>query len=277
VNPGSVSSASLPVQPGAVEGRGVDPVVEASLRAHLGEFFSGERLAGLAERFAAEHVVPLRGFCPPELFPGVRDEAFSIMDRFGVARDLVLEITDGTPRHMTTVGQPVIKEHGRLIHSMYFAPAMAEFISAVVGEQVFTCPYAGEHYVISRLGRSGDTHGWHWDDYTYGFVLILEAPSYREGGFVQAVPHTSGWDKSDPDVYGALLSSVVRSYAFEPGDAYVIKTNTTMHRVHAIRGEGRRTIVNTTWASAEDLARPMTHETNNVLFGGESADPVTGV
>src|SRR3954463_14873574 len=113
VNPVSVSSASLPVQPGAVEGRGVDPVVEESLRAHVEEFFSGERLAGLAERFAAEHVVAVRGVCPPELFPGMRDEAFSIMDRFGVARDLVLEITDGTPRHMTTVGQPVIKEHGR--------------------------------------------------------------------------------------------------------------------------------------------------------------------
>ena len=129
------------------------------MRSHVAAEFSGERLAGLVERFAAEHVVPLRGFCPPGLLPAVRDEAFSIMDRFGVARDLVLEITDGTPRHMTTVGQPVVKEHGRLIHSLYFAPAMREFISAVVGEEVFICPYPGEHYVVSRLGRSGTRMG----------------------------------------------------------------------------------------------------------------------
>ncbi len=143
----------------------------------------------------------------------------------------------------------------------------------MVGEELSTCPYAGEHYVISRLRKSGDTHGWHWDDYAYGFVLILEAPDYREGGFVQAVAHTA-WDKRNPDVHGALLASQVRSYAFAPGDAYVIKTDTTMHRVYPIRGNAGRTIVNTTWANAADLATPKTHETNDLLFGGTGPDPV---
>jgi hypothetical protein len=81
------------------------------------------------------------------------------------------------------------------------------------------------------------------------------------------VPHTS-WDKKNPDVHGALLNSQVYSYAFQPGDAYVIKTNTTMHRVYPIRGNGRRTIVNTTWASAAELQQSITHETNDILFGG---------
>ena len=252
------------------------PGVNESLSRHFAENFSGEKLAGLQAQFQAEHVVPLRGFCPPDLFEPLKNEAFGIMDEFGVARDLVFEITDNTPRHMTTVGQPVIVEHGPLIHSMYFSPVMKDMLSAIVGEELFTCPYAGEHYVISRLAKSGDTHGWHWDDYSYGFVLILEAPHYREGGFVQAVPHTS-WDKQNPDVYGALLKSQVRSYAFEAGDAYVIKTDTTMHRVHAIRGNGRRTIINTTWANGTDLVRPMTHETNNILFGGEAPDPASGI
>jgi hypothetical protein len=168
---------------------------------------------------------------------------------------------------MTTVGQPVISTEGPLIDAFYFSRGLREFLAEIVGEELFTCPYAGEHYVISRLGRSGDTHGWHWDDYTYGLILVLEAPHYREGGFVQAVPNTS-WDKENPDVYGALISSQVRSYALEPGDAYIVKTNTTMHRVHPIRGEGRRTIVNMTLASADDLTRPMSHETNDALFGG---------
>lgn len=243
------------------------PEVNGLLARHFAEAFDTDRMAALREQFDAEHIVPLRQLCPPELFGPIKDEACAIMERYGVSHDLVFEITDNTPRSMTTVGQPVIKDEGPLIDAFYFSPELIEFVGDVVGEQVHSCPYAGEHYVISRLGKSGDTHGWHWDDFTYGIILVLEAPHYTEGGFVQAVPHTS-WDKENPDVYGALISSQVRSYAMEPGDAYVVKTNTTMHRVHPIRGEGRRTIVNMTLASTDDLTRPMTHETNDTLFGG---------
>lgn len=245
------------------------------LAEHFATYFSGSNLDAIRAQFNSEHVAPLRGFCPPELLTALRDEASGIMDEFGVQRDLVLEITDNTPRHMKTVGQPVIKEHGPLIDAVYFSTEVKDLLGQVVGEEVFTCPYAGEHYVISRLGRSGDTHGWHWDDYTYGFVIILEAPEYKDGGFVQGVPHTA-WDKENPDVYGALLQSQVNSYAFEAGDAYVVKTDTTMHRVHPIRGDARRTIVNMTWVNAHDLTVPRTHETNDILFGGTGADPVSG-
>lgn len=241
--------------------------VNGLLDAHFAQAFDTGAIAALRARFEAEHIVPIRGVCPPELFASLRDEACDIIDTHGTTHDLVFEITDNTPRAMTTVGQPVIKEHGPLVDAFYFSPRLLEFVSSLAGEQLYTCPYAGEHYVISRLTRSGDTHGWHWDDYTYGLILVLEAPPYTDGGFVQAVPHTS-WDKENPDVHGALLSSVVRSYALEAGDAYLVKTNTTMHRVYPIRGESRRTIVNMTLASGEDLTREMSHETNDALFGG---------
>lgn len=246
--------------------------IDETLAQHFAQSFAGENLAALQARFRQEHVVSLPGFVPPALFEPLRQEAFGIVAEHGVVRDLVLDITDGTPRHMTTVGQPLIKEHGPLVHHTYFSPVVKQFLTQIIGEEVFTCPYPGEHYVISRLARSGDTHGWHWDDYSYGFVIILEAPDYRDGGFVQAVPHTS-WDKSNPDVHGALLSSQVRSYAFKAGDAYVIKTDTTMHRVYPIRGAGQRTIINMTWVNAADLATPRTHETNDILFGGVGPDP----
>jgi hypothetical protein len=246
-----------------------------ALARHLEARYTEADRAELAERFRTDHLVPLRGFLSPELLDALRAEAFGIMDEFGVQRDLVLQITDNTPRHMKTVGQPVIKEHGRLIDSLYFSDTVKGFLGGLAGEEVFTCPYAGEHYVISQMGRSGDTHGWHWDDYTYGFILVLEAPHYKDGGFVQGVPNTS-WNKEDPDVHGALLKSRVHSYAFEAGDAYFVKTDTTMHRVHAIRGVARRTIVNMTWVSAEDLVTPRTHETNDILFGGVGTDPVSG-
>lgn len=241
--------------------------VDGILGEHFATAFAGEALAAVRQQFQEEHVVPLRGLCPPDLLRAMQAEASGIMDGHGVDRKFNFDITDGSPRQMTTVGQPVIKEHGPLIDALYFAPSMADLLAKVVGETVHTCPYAGEHYVISRLGKSGDTHGWHWDDYTYGLIVVLEAPDYRDGGFVQAVPHTS-WDKKNPDVHGALLKSQVRSYALDAGDAYVIKTDTTMHRVYPIRGETRRTIVNMTWASDGDLKRDITHETNDLLFGG---------
>jgi hypothetical protein len=256
----NASKAAQPASPAA-------DALAALLADHLGDHFGEPERAGLRVRFATEHVVPLPGFCPPVLLPAIRDEACRIMEGHGRYHDLTFEITDNTPRRMRTVGQPVIRAEGALIHAWYFAPALADFVSDIVGEPVFTCPYPGEHYVISRLDRTGDTHGWHWDDYTYGFILVLEAPPYTEGGFVQAVAHTS-WDKQNPDVYGALLSGQVRSYALAAGDAYLVKTDTTLHRVHPIRGEGRRTIVNMTLVNAADLDRPITHETNDTLFGG---------
>lgn len=245
--------------------------VDELLAEHWSRDFGADVLAEYHDRFAAEHVVVLPGLCPPELLTAMRAEACDIVDRRGASHRTTFAITDGTPRNMTTVGQPVIKAEGPLIDAFYFAPELLRLSAAVVGERVHTCPYAGEHYVISRLTRSGDTHGWHWDDYTYGIILVLEAPPYRDGGFVQAVPNTS-WDKENPDVHGALLSSVVRSYALNAGDAYLIKTDTTMHRVYPIRGDHRRTIVNMTLVNDADLTRPMTHETNDFLFGGGSQE-----
>lgn len=234
---------------------------------HWARHFTDDVIAEYRRRFAAEHVVVLSGLLPPELLAAMRDEAFDIVDRFGSSHRTTFAITDGTPRNMTTVGQPVIKNEGPLIDAFYFAPELLTLTSAVFGEQVHTCPYPGEHYVISRLTNSGDTHGWHWDDYTYGIIVVLEAPDYRDGGFIQGVAGTS-WDKDNPDVHGALLRGVVRSYAPKAGDAYLIKTDTTMHRVYPIRGQARRTIVNMTLASTPDLSREMTHETNDTLFGG---------
>jgi len=258
----------MTVNAGVSRLRGVTAAdVNGLMTRRIAHNFGQDAMAELQTRFAVEHIVPVRGLCPPELFGPIRDEACAIVDRHGTTHDLLFEITDNTPRSMTTVGQPIIKDEGPLIDAFYFAPVLLDLIGRIVGEQVHTCPYAGEHYVISRLDKSGDTHGWHWDDYTYGIILVLETPHYTQGGFVQAVPNTA-WDKENPDVYGALISSQVRSYALEPGDAYVVKTNTTMHRVYPIRGDGRRTIVNMTLASTADLKADMTHETNDTLFGG---------
>lgn len=244
--------------------------VDRILSEYLENNFTEKKIEELRAYFLTHSVVPLRQFIPPVLFSALKEEAENIVTAHGVARDFNLEITDNTPRHMTTVGQPVISELGSIIPAMYDSKVLIDIASRIVGEQVFECPYLGERYVLSSLSRSGDTHGWHWDDYAMGMVWVLEAPHPKDGGFVQCVPNTS-WDKTNPDVHGAMLQQPIYSYAFEPGDAYIIRADTTMHRVYPIRGEGKRLIVNTTWAFADDLKRSMTHETNDVLFGGATA------
>ncbi|QDQ25800.1 hypothetical protein FNU76_05225 [Chitinimonas arctica] len=239
--------------------------VDSNFRQHLARYFSKTALPKLREQFGSEHFLPLRGFCPPILFQALKAEALGLIERYGVVCDTALGHGEGAPSQIATVDQPVIVEQGPLIHATYFSPVLKDTLSEVAGEALYTCPHAGEHYRISQLRKSCDTHGWHWDDYAYGFVLILEAPHYRDGGLVQGVAHTS-WDKRNPDVHGALRKNQVYAHALEPGDAYLVKTDTTMHRVYSIRGDARRTLIHTTWANRQDLRLPKSHETRHAGF-----------
>jgi predicted 2-oxoglutarate/Fe(II)-dependent dioxygenase YbiX len=58
--------------------------------------------------------------------------------------------------------------------------------------------------------------------------------------------------------------------ALAPGDLYLMRTDTTLHRVYPITG-GRRVIVNMAYAAARDLARPITHETMDSLWSDDLA------
>jgi hypothetical protein len=244
-----------------------DAEVDRILAAHFRENFGPDKLVELNGEFRARSVAPLRGFCPPSLLDVMRREAAGLLENHGVFRNVQFKETDNTPRRMTCVGQPTIRKHGQIIPATYASRTLIEVLSAVIGEPVNPVPYAGEEYTLTSLGQSGDTHGWHWDDYGIGFVWILDAPHPRDGGFIQCVPNTR-WNKQQPDVYAAFLQSPIYSYAFAPGDAYVLRTDTTLHRVYPVSGNGRRrVIVNMTWATDADLARPMTHETNDALFG----------
>lgn len=243
---------------------------------HLNEKYDSRKIQNLNQQYEKYSMVPLRDFMPKQLLSALRNEANELINMNGVKRKVNLKITDNTPRSMTTVRQPVIEKESKLIPALYSSKSLLEFVSAIVGEDVHKCPYLGERYVISCLGESGDTHGWHWDDYTLAIVWILEATEVSSGGFVQCVPNTS-WDKNNPDVLGALIDNKIYSYALQSGDAYILKANTTLHRVYPIRNNARRLIINTTWATLADLNTQMSHETNNLLFGGATKYEKGGV
>ena len=165
---------------------------------------------------------------------------------------------------MRNVSAEEIRGRGGWVEALYRSPAFRQALTRVAGEPVLECPYLPEQYIITHLEQVGDTHGWHWDDYRFGVIFVVNCPPVESGGFVQCVSGTS-WDKSDPQVFRKIIENPIRSYELRPGDLYVLRTDTTLHQVHPIM-DGSRTIVNFAYAAESDLEREISHETMKELF-----------
>lgn len=205
---------------------------------------------------------------------GIKDavacEVRGLIDEVGTRRELRFKETGDTPRRMRNARQDQIAARSRLIPEIYRSGTLAAMLADVAGDSVLPCPYEPEQYVVTRLERSGDTHGWHWDDYSFALVWVIECPPVDYGGFVQCVPGTT-WNKGQPAIGRALVSGPTYSFGLAPGDIYLMLTRTTMHRVYPISG-GVRTIMNMAFASSADLDRQITHETMDDLWSDIAAD-----
>ena len=224
----------------------------------------------VAELASAQHGLERSGCAVvTRLFPepvraAVAEEAVRLVETAGIRRDLIVAETGATPRRMRNVTRAQIMEHGSVIPQLYKSVVALSTITQVVGSPVFRCPYEPEQFVITRLEAAGDTHGWHWDDYSFALVWVAECPPATDGGFVEYVPDTL-WDKDCPDVEKIQQDRVVHRLAVGAGEVYLMRTNTTLHRVYPIR-QGRRTIVNMAFATAGELCAEVSHETMDMLW-----------
>lgn len=194
----------------------------------------------------------------------VASEALALANALGTRRNLSFRETDFTPRRMANVRACEILQHSQRISKAYDSAVAMHALVAIAQEQIYACPYEPERVVITRLERAGDTHGWHWDDHSFALVWVAECPDPADGGFVEYVPATT-WDKRRPGVAGILRDRRIHRLEVGTGAVYLMRADTTLHRVHPIR-RGRRTIVNMAFASEADLARPATHETMDSLW-----------
>lgn len=194
----------------------------------------------------------------------VAAQVVRLLDQHSRRRDLACPETSGTPRRMRNVAQRHIARSCPMIAELYQRCDLLDAVSAVAGEPVFECPYEPERFVITCLERGGDTHGWHWDDYRYALVWLIESAPTGAGGLVQAVPATR-WDKHDPRVEQFVERGPVHTLELAAGDLYLMRTDTTLHRVTPL-SSGRRVILNMAYASRADLATPITHETMDALW-----------
>lgn len=90
------------------------------------------------------------------------------------------------------MGRRDISEHGRVVPVVYSSTALRGAPSEIADDTVFECPYEPEQYVITELTAVGDTHGWHWDDYSFALVWVIDCPPVEHGGFVQCVRKRRG-------------------------------------------------------------------------------------
>lgn len=192
----------------------------------------------------------------PEAKRIVRDDVIRLIDRFSERNELSLETTGGTPRRMSTVRSELISEHGREVPLVYRSPELVDILEKIAGEKLSPCPSKDEEYLITKQEKVGDTHGWHWGDYSYALIWIIDTPPTEFGGMLQCVPHTR-WNKKDPRINYYLSNNAIKTYSFVPGDVYFLKTDTTLHRTVPLSQPGVRIILNMTWANAQDLTRKL--------------------
>lgn len=216
--------------------------------------------------FNAKSVLDITQFIHSDTVKQVREEVDRLIKLHSIRRDLTIPSTGHTPRRMNNVDFDTISEHSELLMQIYNDPELVSLLARIVGEKVHICPYDFEKMVITSLQSKGDSHGWHWDDYSFAMIWVLRAPEKEKGGVVQCVPNTR-WDRENPSIISQFVTQPIETYYFPEGSVYLMRSNTTLHRVYPIiDASAERTILNNTYASTTDLSMEVDHSSMEQLF-----------
>ncbi|MEV7525177.1 hypothetical protein [Streptomyces sp. NPDC091371] len=209
-------------------------------------------------RFLAEGYLPLPDLLTPDGLDVLRGEARAL-EAAAQRRDFEMGCMDDSPRHMTTLGGHVIAEKSDLIPGLYQDPRLRQLLRRISGQDITTVPDLLERHVLNILHRVGDTHGAHTDDHPYALVIFLEAPEDpADGGLAHFAPGA--------DSLHDLDTGQARTAHHRAGDAYLLRSDTTAHRVtpHARPGL-RRTVLN--FAYTTPAAHPLSTPSAAELYG----------
>ncbi|MBF7143067.1 MULTISPECIES: ArpA protein [Pseudomonas] len=196
----------------------------------------------------------------PVIVKVISSEVKWLLENFGKRRDFLIESTEYTPRYLTNVPRDLIKKNGELIPTIYNSLYLKGLIEAITGDAVISTPWKWDNYIINSQHFKGDTHGWHWGDYPYTIIWVVKAPEISAGGLLECVPHTH-WNKKNPRVQELLINNPINTYSHIDGDVYLLKADTTLHRVNPLQKDCERLILNTTWEREKDKTREVEHET----------------
>lgn len=220
----------------------------------------------LGSQLSQHGVVHLSKFLPRLLKQELTHEADELLSSHGKRVDALVPSTGNTPRKYISVSRNNVFEHAPLISRLYSGSELIQFLEKLTRNAVIRCPYEAEQIVVNKMNEDGDTHGWHWDDYTYSLVLVLNATELHSGAQVEYVDGTS-WDKASPQVQQYLSTNVVQTLELSSGSAYVLLGKRVMHRVSPLQGEDTRKIICFTYATEKERFSEVEHGSMEGIYG----------
>lgn len=220
----------------------------------------------LGEQLQQTGVVKLEDFLPSTAHNVLAEEVDQLLLAQGKRVDALIPSTGNTPRKYVSVHRDRVFEHAPAIAGLYGDAALLRFLAALTQSEVIACPYEPEQIVVNRMSEVGDTHGWHWDDYSYSLVYVLEAPDRDSGARVEYVDGTS-WSKESAQVQHVLDTKPVLSLDLEPGSAYVLLGKRVMHRVSPLLRPTSRKIICFSYATEEERHLEIDHGSMNDIYG----------
>lgn len=228
---------------------------EQKFSVYLKQQFSDVDIQNLQNDFSKFGFVKIRDIAPQSLKDDLKSEVLRALKINAERRDLILATTGNTPRHLSLVRSELIQESSEFIVSVGNSESLLGFLAQVARETLYPAT-DDEKYIITRQEKPGDTHGWHWGDFSFALIWILETPPIEYGGMLQCVPHTS-WDKDNPRVNEILCQNSIDTYGFVNGDVYFLRTDTTLHRTVPLNREATRIMLNLTWASSKEASHNL--------------------
>lgn len=159
--------------------------------------FEGRDFFWEQHRFARDGYLKINHLIDSEVRDRISEDVKYLLVNFAKRRDFLIESTGNTPRYLSNVPQEIIEAHGRYISLAYKSRYLVSLISHIVKEDIIPTPWKWDNFIINSQHKSGDTHGWHWGDYPYTIIWVVEAPELEAGGLLECVPHTN-WDECDP-------------------------------------------------------------------------------
>jgi len=239
--------------------------IEQRLKAHLDGADWRSQIPARRNQLTREGYVRVSDLLPEDLKEEVRAEARAIADAAERRIDVRIAETSNTQRKLGSVNMRDIREHGAIIPLLYDSKQLRRGLNDVTCHKVLDCDWENERMTMTRQTKPGDTHGWHWGDYQYALIFIVDHPPIECGGMLQCVPHTT-WNKEQPDIFRILTENPIATYYHEGGDIYFFRTDTTLHRTYPLEEECTRIILNFTYDGPDGAERERTHETQSVIY-----------
>jgi hypothetical protein len=235
--------------------RKADPLlvdVTQQLSRHFQDFLNNEiRMKQVRNAFHRDGYFHFKdfSFLPGELWEELHTEVHGLLDEYSVGHEATVLFIHDPHRKIHVIPQAQIAEGGAVIPALYHSESLRHFLGSIAGEDLVSCQDHGQ-YLIGRLNHPDDTHGWHWGDFPYTLVWIIEAPEDPEGGDVlQCVPYSNG-NKDDLHVWEYSLDNPGKACPHLKGDVYFLKSGTTLHHLVPIQRNATRIILSTSWQVA---------------------------